>query len=569
MAVIVGLFPQSTLSGAARIYISSDLDGYGDDWIGCLEEWEAQSAPGAAPVATHWPVSAAPAPRVGVAQKAYFDDYYNRVHVVPQRLDLGNVVSTQTSPVYVWNAWLAPRTLTAISGLAEGVEVAGQPAPPMLYPPLVEREYQISVTPDGAPVLDTSVAWQFDNGDAPALRITASRIIAWSFVPDWGDGVTERLSWATDILQSESLAEQRRSLRIAPRREFEAPMVVDGRERQYLDMVLFGWGARVWALPVWPEIQRLQSAVPAGSMFIPCATSGLEFHVGGLAMLRGESAFSTEVVEVEAVSPSGITIKRATQSAWLAGTRLYPARSAQLLAEPEISRLTDTAVEVGVAFRVLDPSDVASSAPPTLYRGRPVLDARPDESEALTSQYARLLAELDAGTAAPLVTDVAGRALPVMSQRWVGMGRTERLAFRSMLYHLAGRFAPVWVPTHADDLTLLEPVGAASTTMDVAWVGYTRFGKNRAGRRDIRIERAGGPAVHLRITGSTELSTTAERLALEVAPGVEITPSDVLRINWISLCRLDSDTVEILHHTDSEGAAEAALVFRGVRDDDV
>lgn len=526
-------------------------------------QWTAQSA-----LATNWPVEANGRAIAGQRQRAFVDDWYNRIHLSPSSLDLGNVVSMQTAPVYVWNAWLEPRTLNTLSGLGEGILASGQPVPPLLFPPLLERVYQVSVTPDGAPALDTTLAWNFDNGEAPALRITANRVIAWSFVPDWGDGVTERLSWATDILQSETLVEQRRALRLAPRREFEAPMYVEGRERQYLDLALFGWGSRVWALPVWHEIQWLQTGVAAGVLSIACDTADLDFHAGGLAMLRGEDAFALEVAEIDSVSPTGLAFKRATQLSWPAGTRLYPVRTAQMMEAPTLTRLTDTAVSADVAFRVLEPSDVTPVAPATLYRTRPVLEARPDEGEDLTASYARLLAELDSGASQPLVTDVADRAMPVMSQRWIGMGRSERAGWRGLLYHLAGRHRAVWVPTHADDLTLVALVGALATTMDVAYVGYTRFAQAKPGRRDIRIELDNGTALHRRITGSTEISASVERLALDAPLGVAVLPDDVARISWMTLCRLDSDTVEIRHLTDSEGVAESGVVFRGVRDDD-
>lgn len=505
----------------------------------------------------------------GVKARGYADDWYNRVHVIPRQLDLGNVVSTQVSTVTVWNAWLESRTLNAITGADNGIVVSGQLAPPLLFTPLLQRTYDIAVTPDGSPVLDATVLWQFDNAEKPGLRVTANRVIAWSFVPDWSDGIIERLTWATDILQSESLVEQRRALRAAPRREFEAQMMVEGRERQYLDLVLFDWGMRIWALPVWPEIQWLSADLAAGALSIPCATAGLEFHIGGLAMLIGANAFAVEVVEVVDVPSGALTLKRPTQKAWSAGSRLYPARSAQLTAAPTLTRRTDRLISADVTFRVIDPSDVMPVAPATLYRTRPVLEARPDEGQDLTASYVRLLEELDNGSAAPRVTDIAGRAMPVLSQRWIGAGRTERADYRALLYHLAGRQGAVWVPTHADDLMLIEPAGATSEALTVAHVGYTRFGKATPGRRDIRIELTDGTFIHRRVTGSTEISTDAEALAIDTALGRAVAPADVLRISWMQLCRLDHDAVEINHMTDSEGVAESALVFRGVRDDDL
>ena len=568
MALIDAWRTQSPLGGVLdNAYLGPHYAAFTAE-LATLDAWRT-STTGVAPYTNNAPVSAAGRLISGFAAGSWSDDYYHRVHVTPRQLDLGNVVSTQSTQVSVWNAWLEPRTLSAISGLAEGILVSGQSAPPLLYPPLLERTYQVSVTPDGAPVLDTSVAWAFDNGEAPALRITANRVVAWTFVPDWSEGVTERLSWATDILQSESLVEQRRALRVAPRREFEAQIVVEGRERQMLDLALFGWGARIWVMPIWHEIQRLATGVSAGSLSIACDTAGLEFYAGGVALLRGESAFASEAVEIESVSPAGLVLKRPLSLDWPATTRLYPAGTAQLIEAPTLTRLTDTAALAGVAFRALEPSDASPSAPVTLYRSRPVLEARPDESDDLTATYARLLGELDNGTATPLVVDVAGRALPVMSQRWVGLGRAERATYRALLYYLAGRQGAVWVPTHADDLTLVALVGSIATTIDVGHVGYTRFAKANSARRDIRIELHDGTVFHRRITGSTELSADTERLAIDAALGRIVTPGDVGRISWMTLCRLDSDTVEIQHLTDSEGVAQSALVFRGVRDDDL
>ncbi|MBN0084789.1 hypothetical protein JTL67_35465, partial [Pseudomonas aeruginosa] len=97
------------------------------------------------------------------------------------------------------------------------------------------------------------------------LVITGNRITAWTLVPDWADGVQESLEWLTELLTSTSGVEQRRSLRLSPRRSFEAEFYAEGRERVLLDLSLAGWGGRIWALPVWPDIQLLASVTAAGA----------------------------------------------------------------------------------------------------------------------------------------------------------------------------------------------------------------------------------------------------------------------------------------------------------------
>lgn len=506
--------------------------------------------------------------RSGQTVKSYFDDFYRRIHVNPKSVDLGNVVSTQIIPLFVWNAHLTPKTLNAITGTDEGLIVGGQPNPPLHYGALQEREYQLQVTPDGQPVLDTRVVFDF-SAEQPAVRVTANRIIAWSFVPNWTDSINESLTWATDILQSESLIEQRRALRLAPRREFEASTFAAGRERQLLDLALFGWGARIWSLPIWHEIQLLKVAIPADSLFISCDTQYLDFRANGLALLRGESALNTEVVEVLAVLPNGLQLKRATQQHWPELSRLYPARTAQLIEAPSLIRKTDKLQEFGVRFRVVESSDITGQMPVKTYRDYSVFEQRPEESDDLTASYERLQKTLDNGMSHPLVMDIGGASVPVQSWRNVMYGREQRYLFRALIYALNGRQKALWVPTWADDLTITQTVSAGAAAITVANVGYTRFASDRTGRKDIRIELHSGQVFYRRIVGSEELSTEEERLAINEPFHLQIQSGEVAQVSWLALMRLDSDTVTIEHVTDSEGVARSQLIFKGVRDDDI
>lgn len=566
MAVLAAQSVMPTLGGIVNPYLTAAHDAYA--WVEIPYASAAQAWPGGAPVVSDWPVEANGRAIAAQRAGAWGDDWYHRIHIRPQQLDLGNVVSAQTSPVYIWNAFLEPRTLSRISGLDEGIEVGGQPDPPLLFTALQELVWQLTVTTDGQPVLDTVIAWEFDNGRSAALRVTANRIIAWTFVPDWGDGILERLTASTDILQSESAVSQRRRLRLAPRREFSGPMYAEGRERQLLDLSLFGWSDRIWSIPIWPDIQLLPVGVPADADFIPCSTAHLDFRAGGLAMLRGEDAFASETVEILDVLSNGLQLKRNTQQAWPAGTRLYPARAAQLLEEPALSKLTDRLVEAEVRFLIVEACDWPEWLPSTLYRGRPVWDRRPDDSENLTHAAERLRSTLDSGFAQPLITDTARRALQLLGQRHLDLGREARALVRSFIYGMCGRQRVVWVPSHMDDLTVVAPISAVATSVDIEHIGYTRFSSGKPGRRDIRIELYDGSVFMRRLVGSTELDGKVERVGLDSALGVEVQPHQVARISWMNLMRFESDVQEIEHMTDSEGVAAWATAFREERDDE-
>ncbi|MEH6413891.1 hypothetical protein [Pseudomonas sp. CGJS7] len=508
--------------------------------------------------------------RVGAPQAMSGDDFFDRIHVEPRVLNLGNVSSVQQRAIRVWNAYRA-RALTltaaALTG-GEGIVLTAPGVPPLPFAPMSERTWQVAVGTDGPPVIAATLAFQFDGFGQIPVVITGQRIVAWAFVPDWSRGVLERLAWKTDILTSPLASEQRRGLRSAPRRSFDATMIVDGRERVLLDLAVFGWGGRTWALPIWPDGQWLAQDHALGVRVIACNPALRDFRVGGLVQLRGRTAFDVEVAEVEMIGAATITLRHPTTRAWPRGSRLYPVRTARLTEPPKITRLSDRAASVSVRFDVVEACDWPAITDAPTYRGSPVLAQRPDESETLSDGWQRALLTLDNDFGRPSLLDPADWAATVQTHRWRMHGRAERAAMRSWLYTLRGRQRAVWRPTHADDLTLQATVAGTATALDVAHVGLARFAGLRAGRRDLRIELRGGVALHRRITAAVALDDDIERLTLDAPLGVDVRPRDVRRICFMALSRGDSDEAEIEHHTDSEGSADASIVLRAVRDPD-
>ncbi|WP_436365254.1 hypothetical protein [Comamonas kerstersii] len=495
---------------------------------------------------------------------SYSADYYNRIYITPTALALGNVVSTQVSTVRVWNAYLSPKTVIGLDGVDEGIEITPPAALPMVLSAMQETNWLVAVTPDGPAVLDAYVGWLFDGASTRPLHLTGNRIVPWGFAPNWSPPLRETLSWLTNILANNRGAEQRRSLRAAPRKGWQASFITEGAERALFDLSMAGWGRRVWALPVWVDVLQLDTALPAGSSAIACDTTGRDFRVGGLALLRGETAFDTEAVEILDMTAAGLTLKRVTQSTWPAGTRLYPLRSARLTEMPQTTRRTDALLQADCSFELTEPADWPAALPTTLYRGRPVFAQRPDESTDLSHSYERLTLLLDNTTGNAAVTDTAGKGFVLQQHRWCLAGRAEHSAWRSLLYALQGRAKSIWLPTHAQDLVPVEPL--SGSLLKVQRVGYARFGVGQLGRQDIRIELADGSVLMRRITAAVARGPIEELVVDADFPGV-IQPGQVARISYMALCRLASDDIELEHLTDQDGVARCAITLRGVRDD--
>ncbi|MCL2886539.1 MAG: hypothetical protein FWF20_07115 [Betaproteobacteria bacterium] len=543
------------------------IGGQGFDYL-----W--QSGPGLFSVlARNLPVAANGRPVGGHVALSYFDDYYNRIHLGPASVDVGNVVSTVTRQFYIWNANLVPRTLIAVDNIPSGVLLApvdGSPLP-SIYAALQEREWGLTVLSSGSSRIDSNIVFDFAESNDPILRLVGQRVIAWAWPPDWSEGISERLEWLTDVLVSRSGAEQRRALRIAPRRSFEARFVVEAGSFQNLGLMLAAWGANDWALPIWPDGQLLAANLAAEATAIPCATAYRDFQRGGMALLipgdiDSAGPLTAEAVEVEAVSANQITLVRPTQNHWPAGSRLYPARAARLAETPTLARKTDRTATFSARFEVLDACDWPETSPADSYRGRPAFFERPNEVEDLSDSVARILSELDNQFGKRSRTDVAGVGFVTQSHRWFLHGPAARDGFRRLAYFLRGRQRSLWLPAWAESLTLDAP--ASGSVLRVKRCGYGRFGVGRLGLTDIAIELNNGLRLLRRITAASEdIELDQDVLAIEPPLQTAILPAEVARLHFLRAMRADADEVTIRHHDDLDGLAEAEIVFRGVRDD--
>ncbi|WP_314338843.1 hypothetical protein [Acinetobacter guillouiae] len=496
---------------------------------------------------------------------SYFDDYYNRIHITPATLELGNVASEQVSRIDVWNAYFIPKVLQSIDGLQEGIGVSGQNNPPVGFTALQERSWTISILPDGPSTIDANVIWQFGT-DQALLHITGTRIVAFSWLVDWSKPVSESLQWLTDILQSQTGYEQRRSLRLTPRISYEAELLIYDTERQYFELAMIGWGAKTFALPIWNQQQWLKTAHSIGGLIVYCDTTHRNFRANRLAILRGQNAFDNETIEIESVLADRLILKRPLQKNWSKGTCLSPAVTAQMTSQPNLIKRTDRMMRTSVAFTVTEAVDHPKALPTTIYRNYPVLEEKPNEQNDLTHSYERILAQLDNKTGFSLQKDLAQAAFSLYQYDWMTYGRVQQANLRALFYALRGSQKAIWLPTFSNDLTVKAVITASSQTFDIQWCGYTRFAQKQLGRQDIQITLRNKTILYRRITSATEINNTTERLGVDQAFSNQINVKDILNISFISLCRLSNDTLTFEHINDSDGIAKASVTWRGVRE---
>jgi len=114
----------------------------------------------------------------------FVEDFYERVHVTPSVIALGNLVSAQVRTFEVWNAFFTSNNNISLTPVGDttGVILTEPAIPPTLYLALESREYEISVGLTGPPAIDIVYTWVFDT-ESVTLELTGNRVIIFCVLP--------------------------------------------------------------------------------------------------------------------------------------------------------------------------------------------------------------------------------------------------------------------------------------------------------------------------------------------------------------------------------------------------
>lgn len=497
--------------------------------------------------------------RQGSLLISFFDHFYNRIHVTPAVLNLGNVTADTTATVELWNAYLVSKPVQSESlSNTDGVTITGTSAPYTLAP-LQFETYTVTVLEDGPATINLSLGWTID-GMIRGFQVTAQRIVPFFYPPNWRDGVTESLEWRTSVSQSRSGQEQRQRIRSKPRRSWSYSIQLQGATARAAFFDVTGFQNLVFGVPIWTDRSELTSQAAGGTSVLPVATSNKGFAVGGVLFVRSGDTIETH--EVDAITESGVSIKNPTTATFPAGAEVYPGAVAKLPQSVSARRVTDNLLQSTVEFQAL-PQDTDAWLPsttPTLLDGFEIIDRRPNWSQPIGITFEYEADEIDYLSGVSLRAPSREYPSAMFRLRYMINGRAEMSAFRAMLGRLAGRHTPAWVNIHASDFSVVGAVvggGAGATFID---------------NHSDMIDPSRHPVAVAFRTRSN--GTIIKRLSSLTADGgeidaqftaafsVQIEPADLIMASFCPLCRLASDRVSIRWLTNE--LAECELTFQMV-----
>lgn len=215
----------------------------------------------------------------------------------------------------------------------------------------------------------------------------------------------------------------------------------------------------------------------------------------------------------------------------------------------------------GVGYTRPDPSSGIGD----VYRDAYVLPVPPDDRERLGSEYERLLEVIDNRVGVPEQFDTARRHFELQKFSWTLEGRAEHRQFERLLEAMRGRATAMWVPTFMEDFILAAPISVGDSTLIVQECGFTFAGGPRVDHQDIVID-IGTERLYRRIVGSAMGGAGLEVLALDQPIRAAIPLTQVERVCFIRLMRLNHDSIEIDHQTDTVGTSTVVATLRSAPD---
>jgi hypothetical protein len=495
-------------------------------------------------------------------------DWFERWHVLPGRLDLGNVLTTQVTQIELLNNFRREsRTWEAfVNNAGAGITATNLPSLPTVLAALTSFLVDIQVSTLGPPNISGTLDFDIDTAvDILEVPVTGTRITIFQYRPQ--APIKEVLEFKTDIIELNDGTEQRINVREAPRQRFQFKIRTDDdRTRDSINAVLFDWQSRVFGIPVWFESKPLLQPLAISDTTVFVDTTFADFRVGGLVMIY-DNNFATEALEISAVNPGNLELDVGVGQAFDAiDTVVAPVRTA--LTKPTLGqgRFAIGPTDFGLEFLVLDNIDLADASAFATYQGAGQTVAKPlidrlnfMKGATLSEGIRRKVTRLDPETAPPVQFSSWPKGKPSIAYGFEAKSFEEVWDFRQLLHELKGSQLAFYVGTGRNDFKATADIPDSSSQIDFQAFGFTQFVQELTPRSDIQVVRTDGTTSQHEITGSSEVSATVERITITPAISPALPLAEIDRIEFLGLNRITNDQAVFVHNRPGEARLDFNL----------
>lgn len=408
--------------------------------------------------------------------------------------------------------------------------------------------------------------WVFDtaaipDASVPALGDARLGLRVFTLRPNWSFEVIERVSFFTEVLESETDIEQRRSLRIHPRRSFEASFMRTKRDRTRLQSFLTGIGNDRFLVPLWHEQWTLQDSFGLTVEFPADTAAQREFQPGTLALLSGRDAAVYEIVRVETLDPltDRVTFSRPqTPINWTAGTKLTPLRVAKITDATQLENPTDSVGMTTLRFDLIEPDTYFL---PDWRYCVPLWQFPINWSQSVNLDFSRLTYDIDNNISVPDNLSPGERTRVVTRANVLLRGRSNVYGFRQFITAARGRQVSFWFPSALNDLQPIGDIGGLYFDVEKSGIGeYVRTPQDVNRTVMIRFKGDERPPIFRFVTGVESLQFV-DRVFVQVSlPAAR--KDDIEEISFVHPVRFEQDAFELRHLVNDSAAVSTSVVVR-------
>lgn len=430
-------------------------------------------------------------------------------------------------------------------------------------------------SPDKIIYASNALGWEFDTSAPADAALTPANdprrsLPVLSVLPNWADGINERIEYLSSPLTSETGVLQSRTLREKPRRSFEFDFLRTNMARARLDAFLTGTGRSEHLMPMWHEQYRPVGGLPSGqaNLGFPSTTLSLrEFRVGDLVLVTNGDANDFDVLEVGALDMTNDTLTWVTAPvrAWPDGTRVAPLRVAVITDRSSMRNMSDRVGTVSLRCQLKERDD---GFEPSWGYCSPLWRFRVNRADPIQVDHDRLTYTFDNETSVPHTVDPGGRALVTTRVQSVFKGRGEVVALRRFIAAASGRVRRFWMPSLSRDVFPASDL--SGNTIIAHPTGLAEYIKSRqSARAMIAILFAdGSPIIYREIVTVSQLGVTippyrptAEVLTLDAdIPAIAV--DAIERIQFMVPSRFDQDAFELSHLVDESAVVRSSFVIK-------
>lgn len=512
--------------------------------------------------------------KVGPADEApgrYQDDFYHRIHLTPSVLKLGNLVSTQTREIEVWNAFFYGVELTDVQTInGDGITVTPPVGTPYDMVALESLVYEVSISTDGPPAIKAEIRYVVDNvvigsGNYDA-SITGNRVISLPFAPDWDKPQQETLEWKTDVIKSYSGLEYRAKIRSKPRRGQTYYYSLKDNEAAQLENLLWGWQSRLFAVPLWTETTMYQSDLIVGQTGIPVDTANYAWTVGCLFFVSNGIVY--EMQEVAAVEEGQILLKKGLDNNWPRPSVIGPTSLSRIdgdfsvKSKRETSNFLTTTIQLASDPITTDPFIPTGTAPDTYaFDGEEIYLQEPNWKDGLETEFQSEGKVLDFGTSGFAISARSGIPDIIEEYEWLLNGREQMTKFREFLSRREGKLKGFWMPNWKHEFIIQGTTLSGSAGFVATSNFYGLLVAGATGRNHVMIQLKDNTRMIKEInSASTDLSNNTVNIICADTMGYTFEPEDVRIACMVNWYRLNNDKITINYLDRNVATVKTSLV---------